>query len=202
MNTLLKASRPAKRHDPELLLLPSALCLMVDGKGDPNTTPVFKTAVSALYSLSYTIKFALKKLGIEHKVQPLEGLWWMENQSAPDLAAVQASRDDWQWTLMIQQPGQLTPAQFEELRSELFRKKQLEGLNQVRLETFQEGQGAQILHVGPFSTEGETIERLHQWIRDQGLRISGKHHEIYLSDFTRVVPEKLKTLIRYPVTPA
>lgn len=202
MNTLLKASRASKPQDPELLLLPSALCLMVDGKGDPNSAPAFKTAVSALYSLSYTIKFALKKQGIEHKVQPLEGLWWMENQPAPDLAAVQARRENWHWTLMIQQPGQLTPERFEALRADLFRKKKLESLHQVRLEPLQEGQVAQILHVGPFSTEGETIERLHQWIWDQGLRISGRHHEIYLSDFTRVAPEKLKILIRYPVAPA
>ncbi|GEM46163.1 GyrI-like domain-containing protein [Deinococcus cellulosilyticus] len=200
MNTLLKAPRAPKRHDPELLQLPPVQCLMLDGTGDPNTAPAFKTAVSALYSLSYAIKFALKKLGTEHKVQPLEGLWWMGNEQAPEFDAVQASREHWHWTLMIQQPDHLTPALFEQIRSEVIRKKGLDRLSEVRLETFTEGQVAQVLHVGPFSAEGETIERLHNSIAAQALSISGKHHEIYLSDFTRAAPEKLKTLIRYPVT--
>ena len=83
---------------------------------------------------------------------------------------------------------------------EVKRKKDLAALPKIRLETYHEGLSAQIMHVGPFSEEPATIARLHDFITQQGYTIYRKHHEIYLSDFRRTAPEKLKTIIRYPIT--
>lgn len=78
------------------------------------------------------------------------------------------------------------------------RKKDLRALPQVEFASFKEGKAAQILHIGPFTEEGPTIERLHQLIEAQGLKLTGKHHEIYLSDIRRAAPAKWKTIIRQP----
>jgi hypothetical protein len=173
--------------------------LMIDGSGDPNTSADFQTAVAALYALSYSLKFALARSGgPKVKVGPLEGLWW-----APDLAVFgTAEKSRWQWTMMISQPAAVTEELFRTVASELRRTKKLEAIAEIRLEPFAEGLAAQILHVGPYSTEEATIATLHAFIAEQGLHFDGryqKHHEIYLSDPRRAAPDKLRTIVRQPV---
>ena len=110
-----------------------------------------------------------------------------------------ARKDEWQWTLMIMQPEIVSKAIVETCRSALARKKDLPALSKVKFAAFNEGKAAQILHIGPFSEEGPTIEMLHAFIEASGYKLAGKHHEIYLSDIRRADPAKWKTIIRQPV---
>ncbi|PHV08607.1 hypothetical protein CSQ96_03430 [Janthinobacterium sp. BJB412] len=170
--------------------------LMVDGQGDPNTTPAYAEAVEALFSVAYTAKFMLKKgpQQIDYAVMPLEGLWW-----ADDMAAFEVNdRSQWRWTMMILQPDFVGADIINAAMAEVHKKKALPGLERLRFESFTEGHCAQLLHVGPFSEEKPNIDRLHAYIDERGGR-RGKHHEIYLSDIRRAAPDKWKTIIRHPM---
>lgn len=170
--------------------------LMVDGRGDPNTAQEYKEAVEALYSVSYTLKFILKKgeLGLDYVVMPLQGLWWVENMA--DFST--ARKDEWQWTMMIMQPPEVTNVLVQEGIAQAAAKKQLPALEKVRFTRFHEGLAAQIMHIGRYADEAPNIQKIHQFITDSGGHLHGKHHEIYLSDPRRTSPEKLKTIIRQP----
>ncbi len=170
--------------------------LLIDGAGDPNTSAEYKQAVEALYGLAYTLKFAVKKAQqIDYGVMPLEGLWWV-----PDMATFSVERkDEWLWTMMILQPDFITAEQVEAARAATARKKDLPALDKVRFDVFHEGLAVQILHVGPYAAEGPTLEQMHAFIQKNGWVISGKHHEIYLSDPIRTAPDKLKTVLRQPI---
>lgn len=176
--------------------VPAMQFLMVDGEGDPNTAESYKEAVGALYSVSYTLKFMIKKgpQAVDYGVMPLEGLWWVEDMN---LFSVE-DKSAWQWTSMIMQPEFVTGDLFEEAREQVEKKKGLAGLGRLRLEEFEEGRAAQIMHIGPYADEAPTIKGLHAFIGEQGGSLEGKHHEIYLSDPGRTAPEKLKTVIRQP----
>jgi len=170
--------------------------LMLDGRGDPNTAPEFKAAIEVLYSVSYALKVMVKKRTPErdYVVMPLEGLWWFEGKPRSILRKGEMS-----WTAMIVQPEFITGDMVAQALEEVTRKKDLPALPKLRFERFHEGLAAQILHIGPYSAEGPTIERLHSFIEEHGYEMRGKHHEIYLSDPRRVAPEKLKTVIRQPI---
>ncbi|MFC1850189.1 GyrI-like domain-containing protein [candidate division CSSED10-310 bacterium] len=174
--------------------VPAMNFVMIDGQGDPNTAQSFKDAVESLYSVSYTLKFMVKKgeLGLDYGVLPLEGLWWTENMAAFSVA----EKDEWQWTLMIMQPEFITRELYEAALLKAGAKKKLVALDMIRYETFHEGSAAQILYIGPFAAEGPTIQSIHAAIHKKGQELTGKHHEIYLSDFRKTAPEKLKTVIR------
>jgi hypothetical protein len=184
----------ATAREASIVEVPAMHFLMVDGTGNPNQPGAFQDAIQALYSLSYGAKFMLKKEGIEFKVSPLEGLWGSAGGLNPNQKA------DWKWTAMIMQPPAVTAPVLEKVRAEALQKKGLPALARVRLEEFSEGLAAQIMHVGPYGAEAPTIARLHEFIEKQGCRPVGKHHEIYLGDPRRSAPERLKTLIRQPVS--
>ena len=177
--------------------VPTLNYLRMDGIGNPNTSSAYKNAVEALFSLAYTIKFAIKKsaTGVDYGVMPLQGLWWMDDMKQFSVAR----KDEWKWTMMIMQPEIVTRRIVETCRSQLAEKKDLAALSSVEFAAFKEGKAAQILHVGPFSEEGPTIQKLHGFIEAQGLKLTGKHHEIYLSDTRKAAPAKWKTIIRQPV---
>jgi hypothetical protein len=185
------------RRVPQLVDVPELSYVMIDGHGDPNTAVEYGEAVEALYAISYAAKFIVKGAsnGVDYGVLPLEGLWWtadMSTFSAEDKSA-------WDWTMMIMQPDVVTAEIFEQALANTVRKG-LAAHSRVRLERFAEGSAAQIMHVGPYATEQPTIERLHAFIAEQRLQRRGKHHEIYLSDPRRSALEKMKTIIRQPVT--
>lgn len=168
--------------------------LMIDGAGDPNVSVEYQQAMEALFSLSYTLKFRVKKItGVDYAVMPLEGLWWTDNHSQL------VDKSLWKWTAMIMQPEFVTAELVAEALAEVREKKGLAALDRVRFETYHEGLSAQIMHIGPYDAEGPTIARLHSFIRESGYEPCGKHHEIYLSDPRRTAPEKLKTVLRQPV---
>ena len=176
--------------------VPSFRFLMVDGRGDPNTSQAHAQAVEALFSVAYTAKFMVKKgpQAIDYAVMPLEGLWWADDMSV----FVADDKAKWSWTMMIMQPDFVADEVVEAAIAEVRRKKALPAIDKLRLESLSEGLCAQVLHVGPFSEEGPTVERLHDFIDARSGR-AGKHHEIYLSDIRRADPKKWKTIIRQPM---
>src|SRR6266511_2425845 len=185
------------RRAPELVEVPALAFLMIDGHGDPNASPRYQAALQALYGVSYALKFALKRgpLQLDYPVMPLEGLWWV-----PDMSEFSIKhKSDWDWTMMIMQPAEVTPELAEEAARTVAGKKQLTAATELRLERYTEGASAQILHLGPYADEGPTIERLHAFIEEQGYDKRGKHHEVYLGDPRRSAPERLKTIIRQPI---
>ena len=188
---LYRASRT-----PTLVEVPELRFLMIDGHGDPNTSAAYRDAVSALFSVAYAARFALKRAGVlDYGVMPLEGLWWV-----PDMTAFStADKSAWDWTMMILQPDQVTEAVIEEAKVKAAGKVPAEVLERLRLEPFAENRAAQVLHVGPYSVEGPTIAALHAFITDQGAQLTGKHHEIYLGDPARSAPDKLTTILRQPI---
>lgn len=171
--------------------------LMVDGSGDPNDSQDFQEAIDALFNVSYTLKFMLKQQGseIDYTVMPVEGLWWTEGPEGFDME----NKDAWKWTLMVAQPGHITKGHVEQAMKQVEEKKAPPALSRVRFESFTEGPSVQIMHIGPYSEEGPTIERLHEFARENGYELTGRHHEIYLGDPRRTAPEKLNTVIRHPV---
>jgi hypothetical protein len=169
--------------------------LMIDGGGGPEA-PAYAQAVEALFTVSYLAKFKIKRSdeGVDYAVMPLEGLWWAHDMSA----FIEGDRDAWQWTMMIMQPGFVAEHVIEEAIEDARVKKDLPAIDKMRFERFHEGRAAQTLHVGPFSEEGPTIARLHEYI-GQRAALSGKHHEIYLSDVRRAAPKNWKTILRQPM---
>ena len=182
----------------EAVDVPRMNFLMIDGKGDPSTSQEFKDAIGVLYPLSYTLKFMIKKgeIGVDYGVLPLEGLWWADDMSS----FVDDRREHWQWTLMIMQPELVTEQMVQEANAQVLKKKNPVSLPLVRFESFEEGKVAQILHVGPFSEEGPSVEKVHAFIEENGSQRRGKHHEIYLSDIRRAAADNWKTIIRQPMS--
>ena len=180
----------------ERVTVPGMNFLMIDGQGDPNTSQEFQDAIEALYSVSYALKFMVKKGGMEidYGVMPLEGLWWSDDMSTFSVDCKEA----WKWTLMIMQPEFISQDMVEGAIKQVRAKKNPVSLSQLRFALFEEGEAAQIMHVGPFSEEGPTIEKVHAFIEESGKVRRGKHHEIYLSDIRRADPAKWKTVIRQP----
>lgn len=173
--------------------VPTLNYLMVDGQGDPNTAPAYVNAVQALFAMAYAVKFLVKKsiLAIDYGVMPLESLWWVQDMSKFSID----DKSNWQWTAMIMQPAFVTSDCVAGAMKEVAKKRPALDLSQVRFATFSEGRCAQTLHIGPFSEEGPTIAKVHQFIEARGQR-TGKHHEIYMSDIRKAAPSKWKTIIR------
>lgn len=173
--------------------VPAMNFLMMDGAGDPNGSAAYADAVAALFSVSYTLKFMVKKgeLALDYGVMPLEGLWWAEDMTNFNVD----DRRPWRWTMMIMQPSFITPVLVQDALAAAYKKKPLPALEHLRFDAFAEGVAAQLLHTGPYSEEGPHIARLHDFIATRG-KLGGKHHEIYLSDISRAAPERWKTIIR------
>jgi len=176
--------------------VPKMNFLMVDGAGDPNTAKEYKDAVEVLFAVSYALKFLVKKgNAIDYGVMPLEGLWWTDDMTQFSTE----NKDIWKWTSMIMQPKYVTEDLVGQALEQVEKKKNLSALSEIRYGSFHEGLSVQIMHIGPYSDEGPTIEKLHNFIREAGHELRGKHHEIYLSDPRRSAPEKMKTVIRQPM---
>ncbi len=183
---------------PVIADVPELQFIMINGKGYPGTSQEYQDAMQTLFPVAYTLRFAIKKAGIlDYKVMPLEGLWWAEDM---DVFTIDDRPEEWLWTSMIMQPSQVTKDLFAKAVQTVKEKKNPTALSKIRLETNHEGLSVQVMHTGPFSEEGPVIENMHQFAFDQGYELRGTHHEIYLSDFTRTAPEKLKTVIRQPIS--
>jgi len=189
-----------KNLDWELVDVPEQRFIAVDGRGDPNTSADYAGAVEALYAVAYTIKFASKRtLDLDFVVGPLEGLWWADDPQA----FASRAKDSWRWRMLISQPEWITEDMIGDAKQVAQTKKGLPVIAEVRHETLRERSSAQVLHIGPYDEEGPVLARLHdEWLDANKLRMSGLHHEIYLSDRRRTDPARLKTILRQPVQPA
>lgn len=184
-------------RDVSVVDVPPMNFLMIDGSGDPNTSREYAGAIEALYALAYALKFKVKKgqASIDYAVMPLEGLWWTDDPSQFNMSR----KDIWKWTAMIMQPKYVTAELFAETLAEVGKKKDITALDRVRFDVYHEGLSAQIMHIGPYAAEESTIAKLHGFIAENGYKLRGKHHEIYLSDPRRSAPEKLTTVLRQPI---
>jgi len=202
----LKTYYQPSAKKPEIITVPRFQFAMIDGaieKGsEPGKSPAFAEATQAVYGISYTLKFMLKKRKanpIDYPVMALEGLWWVVDGKF-DITV----KDNWHYTLMILQPDAITPALFAEGLAEVKRKRgDSPYLSKLRLDHFQEGLSVQMMHVGPYATEPATLATMLAFAAEQGYHdrvgLDGKHHEIYLGDPRKADPLKLKTVLRHPV---
>ncbi|MFX1477904.1 MAG: GyrI-like domain-containing protein, partial [Promethearchaeota archaeon] len=179
--------------------IPEMQFLMIDGMGSPGDSQEYQDALTVLYPVAFRTKFLSKAKGKDYVVPPLEGLWWVDKMED----FIEGNRDRWQWTMMIMQPGWITQKIINEAKAVVKEKKPgLSGLlPKVRLEKYKEGKAAQIMHIGPYSEEGPTVQRVHDFIMNVGGQFDGhtnKHHEIYLSDPRKANPATMKTVIRQP----
>src|SRR3990167_6335866 len=189
------------KTEPVIVYVPKMRFLMIDGKGAPEGSKEFQAAVGALYGLVYSVKFSDKrsmapKGFTKFKVPPLEGLWWMEGRQGFD----QSKPKDWRWTIMIRVPDFVTKEAVSTFADELEKKKGPGVYHNVRLEELTECLSVQILHIGPYDAEKPNIDKMHAFSAEQGYKLRGRHHEIYFGDPRRTAPEKLKTVLRHPVT--
>lgn len=181
----------AHRGEFRTLTVPDRGYLAVDGHGAPDTE-VFAAAVQALYPVAYALEFASKAAGRDYVVPPLEGLWWAEDM---DTSTRRRDEARWEWTLLLLGPDEVAAA-VERTRAQAPAR-----LDDVRVEVLSEGLCVQTLHVGAFDDEGPVLRRLHhEVLPGAGLRPSGRHHEVYLTDPRRTAPEKQRTILRQPVS--
>ncbi len=190
----------------ETVQVPNLQFVMIDGaieKGsEPGKSPSFAESTQAVYSLSYTLKFMLKKRktnAVDYPVMALEGLWGVEDGFF-DITV----KDNWFYTLMIMQPDVITKEIFEEAREQVRKKKgDNEMLSKAKLAYFKEGLCVQTMHIGPYATEPATNDRMKKFMAENNLKDNdgpnGKHHEIYISDPRKAAPDKMKTVLRHPI---
>ncbi|MBC8535320.1 GyrI-like domain-containing protein [Feifania hominis] len=185
---------------PVLIEVPPMPFLMVDGEGAPESES-YQSAIGLLYTLSFTVK--MSKFGphqpqgyVDYVLPPLEGLW-----DSP--AGGLGERDRWSWTAMIRLPDYVTDEVFAWALAEAHGKKPGLDYARVRREVYREGLCVQMLHIGPYAAEPESLRLMQEYLAQHGLRddvgAGRRHHEIYLSDPRRVAPEKLRTVLRHPV---
>jgi hypothetical protein len=180
-------------RNPALVRVGPARYLSVSGRGDPNG-PGFGAAVGALYGVAYTIKMAKKAAKKDYVVAKLEGLWWGGRRGK---LLIDSPRSTWRWKVLIRVPTFVTASNLARAKRELVRRGKSGGT--VRLESLREGRVVQLLHVGPYDREHESLGRMEEFARAKGVRLAGRHHEIYLSDPRRVAPGRLRTILRRPV---
>jgi len=197
------------KRKPVLIDVPAMSFIMVDGAGDPNKSEEYQEAMEILYGLSFTIKMSGQQPAgyFEYVVPPLEGLWWFKDVDFDGIKLMDKSK--LQWTSMIRQPEFVTEDIFAWAVTELKKKKPKLDLTKARLESLTEGLCVQMMHIGLYDSEPITFAQMEQFILDKGYinaisepLPSGqirRHHEIYLGDPRRTAPEKLKTVLRYPV---
>lgn len=191
---------------PAIIELSPSQFIKVDGKGDPNTSADYQQAVELLYALSYAIKMSPKHQYVpngyfDYVVPPLEGLWWLENDDKQ--IGMTLNKNQFNWRAMIRQPDFVTQEVFNHALLAVSEKKSDLEISRASLVTFSEGLCAQILHIGNYDNEPDTIKCLDEFIKSSGYTVDisniRRHHEIYLNDPRRTAPEKLKTIIRHPI---
>lgn len=168
--------------------------LAIEGKGEPAGKD-FTNAVEALYPLAYGIKNICKKEEKDFGVPKLEGLWWVESNKP----ALEIPRSQWYWKLLIRMPDFVNEKIFNNAKEEVFKKKGIDLIKEIKFENIDEGKCVQIMHAGQYSTEPKTVEKMKNFIKENNYAENGLHHEIYISDPRKTAPEKMKTILRQPV---
>ncbi|MEJ2701183.1 MAG: GyrI-like domain-containing protein [Sedimentisphaerales bacterium] len=181
---------------PQLVEIPEAKYLAVSGRGEPGGEE-FSAKVGALYGVAYTVKMTRKFDGKQdYAIGKLEGQWWLDGERQ-DFA--KSDPKLWNWKLLIRTPDFVGDGELDEAVETLLKKGKEPQVRQVAFESLAEGPCVQMLHVGPYENEPETIVQMQDFAKAQNMEFHGRHHEIYLSDPRRVPPERLKTILRHPV---
>ncbi len=180
-----------------LVEVPEMQFLMIDGIGSPGDSKEYQDALAVLYPIAFKTKFLSKAKGKDYVVPPLEGVWWADDMND----FTEGNRDKWKWTMMIMQPDWINPEMINEaIKITNEKNPELsELLSKLRFERYREGRAAQIMHIGPYSEEGPTVQKVHDFIKREGGKFDGhrrKHHEIYLSDPRKANPSTMKTVLR------
>jgi hypothetical protein len=186
---------------PNLVTIEAAQFISITGKGDPSA-PEFTNHIQALYPIAYAIKFMHKANNNDFTVSKLEGLWWFDENKYPGknmTTATEVPRSEWEYRLLIRMPEFVTAKDLEKAKETVSAKKNAPLADKVEFFTLHEGKCIQMMHVGPFSTEPESLAQIAAFSAQNKLERNGLHHEIYLSDFRKTAPEKLKTILREPV---
>jgi hypothetical protein len=187
---------------PEIVFIEKANYISLTGKGDPSGKD-FSEKIQALYTTAYIIKFMLKEVNNDFVVPKLEALWGFDNEKyasvSMDEAPQKIPRSEWNYRIMIRMPDFVTQEQSEEAIAIAANKKQNALAKTIEFFEMEEGKVIQILHIGPFETEPQTLKKIQEFSTENNLQQNGLHHEIYLSDFRKTAPEKLKTILREPV---
>ena len=173
-------------------------CVMIDGEGAPGEV-AFAPRLPGLYTTAWTLRFAVKRRGSVTKVGPLEGLWWTTDEATYLDAIFREERGSWRWTLFIALPDEADDSEIDTALAAGRAKLVPPHAASLRVEVFDEGRAAQLLHVGPYAAERASIERLHAGVAAAGLQLRGRHHEIYLGNPQTSAPERLRTILRQPV---
>ena len=168
--------------------------LTIQGQSAPEDK-LFTSAIETIYPVAYAVKFICKDREEDFVVPKMEGQWWVEDNRPFE----QVPRHEWHWRLLIRMPGFVDKTTFEMAISNLKTKGKPIRLEDVKFEQINEGKCIQMLHIGSYEEEQETIRQIFQKMREENLQMNGYHHEIYLSDPMRTPAWKLKTIIRYPV---
>ena len=191
---------------PSIIEVPEMIFIAVDGEGNPNSCPEYKSAIEVLYGLSYAIKMS-KMNGtqpagyFEYVVPPLEGLWQVDGVDFDGMNVT--DKDKFKWISMIRQPEFVTEEVFEQAKLVLKKKKPALDLSKARLMKMTEGLCVQIMHKGSYDDEPASIEQMKRFLDENGyiedFSVGRFHHEIYLSDPRKCSTDKLKTVIRHPI---
>ncbi|MDC7249479.1 MAG: GyrI-like domain-containing protein [Sphaerochaetaceae bacterium] len=194
--------RPKKT--PTIINIDKINYLAVKGKGNPNEEDgEYQKALSVLYPIAYALKMSYKtdyKINgfFEYVVPPLEGFWWQEDIKGVDLT----NKDTFSWISVLRLPDFITIENFEWAKERVAKKKKLD-CSKVEFLTIEEGLCVQIMHIGPFDTEIESVNKMHSFIKQEGYELDfsdqRRHHEIYISDIRKVDSSKWKTVIRHPI---
>lgn len=182
------------KTNPQIVEFPKISYLAIEGKGEP-AGKAFTEAVQALYPLAYSVKGLCKKDSRDFAVAKLEGLWWVKSNKP----ALEVLREEWYWKLLIRLPDFVTSEIVVKAKLEVLKKKGIDLLKATKFEKITEGKCIQVLHIGPYSTEPETIAKIRKIMKESNFIENGFHHEIYLSDPRKTPPQKMKTILRQPI---
>ena len=181
---------------PQLVEIERAKYLAISGRGEPGGEE-FVAKIGALYGMAYTIKMTRKfGGGQDYVICKLQSQLWLDGDRQ-DFSTT--PKEQWNWKLLIRTPDFVQQSELDEAAEKLLEKGKAPEIRQVEFESFTEGLCVQMLHVGPYEQENETVSKMAAYAEQQGLEFHGRHHEIYLSDPRRVPPERLKTILRHPV---
>ncbi|MEQ6119624.1 GyrI-like domain-containing protein [Reichenbachiella sp. MALMAid0571] len=184
--------RAGKR--PETIDVEESEFLSLSGMGAPEGN-LFMDSIAAIYAVAYVVKKGYQQIGLDFVVPKLECFWWVES----DLSFDETPRKEWFWELLIRMPGFVGAKQVDDCIAEVIQKKNISLANEVYLKNFAEGKSVQIMHIGSYEEEKPSIDKLLEYVANEGLEICGHHHEVYISDPRKTPAEKLKTILRYAV---
>lgn len=192
------------KNKPQIIELPKMNYIAIKGKGNPNDeNGEYQKALQILYPIAYTLKMSYKgeykiKGFFEYVVPPLEGFWWQDNIKGVDLT----NKDTFNWISLIRLPDFINQKDFDWAIEMVTNKKKID-CSKAEFLTIDEGLCVQIMHIGPFDSEIESVNKMHNFIDEKGYKLDISemrlHHEIYLSDVRKVDPSKWKTVIRHPI---